>query len=214
MKFANKEFKSRYQRNIELSLVLSLVFLVAVFQGWKQFEHEANAVIPEFDKPIYAENIRTVYPKKIPKPSRPAIPVETDDPDVPIDATIEGNNNFITDIVPPPPPFNPEDGTVDHDPFISYDEPPTPVGGFMAIQRKVVYPEIARKAGVEGRVVVKCLIDERGNVIDTQILQSLGNNGCDEAAITAVRSVKWKAAMQRDKPVKVWISVPVTFRLK
>ncbi len=214
MKFANKEFKSRYQRNFELSLVLSLVFLIAVFQGWKQFEHEANVVIPEFDKPIYAENIRTVYPQKIPKPSRPAIPVETDDPDVPIDATIEGNSKFITNIVPPPPPFNPEKEKIDNDPFISYDEPPTPVGGFMAIQRKVVYPEIARKAGVEGRVVVKCLIDERGNVIETQILQSLGNNGCDEAAITAVRSVKWKAAMQRDKPVKVWISVPITFRLK
>ena len=61
---------------------------------------------------------------------------------------------------------------------------------------------------------VKVLVDERGNVVKTDVIKSLGNNGCDEAAVKAIKSVKWKPAMQRDKPVKVWVSIPVRFVLK
>lgn len=53
-----------------------------------------------------------------------------------------------------------------------------------------------------------------GTVTHTQIMVSLGPNGCDEAAVNAIKSVKWKPAMQRDKPVEVWVAVPVEFRLK
>lgn len=56
--------------------------------------------------------------------------------------------------------------------------------------------------------------DEKGKVAGTKVLQSLGNNGCDEAAIAAVKKVKWKPAIHRKNPVKVWFSVPVVFRLK
>ena len=58
------------------------------------------------------------------------------------------------------------------------------------------------------------VIDENGRVVDTKILKSLGNNGCDEAAVAAIKSVKWKPAKQRDKPVKVWVGIPVVFMLK
>jgi TonB family protein len=98
--------------------------------------------------------------------------------------------------------------------FVEYDTPPMPVGGFAAIQRNLRYPEIARKAGIEGRVILYILIDESGQVRDTRVVQSLGQAGCDEAAIEAVKSVRWKPAMQRDKPVKVWVAIPVIFRLK
>jgi protein TonB len=76
------------------------------------------------------------------------------------------------------------------------------------------YPEIARKAGIEGTVYVEAVIDEKGNVVQTAIMKSLGHSGCDEAAIAAIRSVKWKPAKQRDRAVKVRISIPVKFRLK
>ena len=98
--------------------------------------------------------------------------------------------------------------------FVAYDEAPSPIGGFAAIQRWVYYPEIARKAGVEGRVYVNVLVDENGDVADTKILKSLGNNGCDESAIYAIKKVKWNPAKQRSKPVSVWVGIPVVFALK
>ncbi|HDL79000.1 MAG TPA: energy transducer TonB, partial [Bacteroidetes bacterium] len=96
----------------------------------------------------------------------------------------------------------------------AYDQAPEPIGGFIAIQKNLKYPEIARKAGVEGTVIIQVLIDEKGRVIKTKVLKSLGNNGCDQAAIAAIVKTRWKPAMQRDKPVKVWVSIPVIFKLK
>ena len=48
----------------------------------------------------------------------------------------------------------------------------------------------------------------------TRILVPLGNSGCNEAAVAAIKAVKWKPAKQRDKPVAVWVSIPVKFKLK
>jgi len=98
--------------------------------------------------------------------------------------------------------------------FVAYDEAPKPVGGFAAIQKNLVYPETARKTGVEGRVVVNIHIDVNGNVTEAKIQQSLGENGCNEAAINALKSVKWEPAKQDGNPVSVWIGVPVVFKLK
>jgi TonB family protein len=97
--------------------------------------------------------------------------------------------------------------------FVAYDEAPEPIGGFAAIQKNLQYPEIARKAGIEGRVILNVLVAENGEIDEIKVLKSLGHNGCDEAAMVAVRAVKWKPAMQKGKPVKVWVGIPVIFKL-
>jgi len=56
----------------------------------------------------------------------------------------------------------------------------------------IKYPKNARKALVEGTVVLYVCINELGQLVDTKVLKSFGNNGCDEAAIEAVKAVKWK----------------------
>jgi len=98
--------------------------------------------------------------------------------------------------------------------FIPYDEAPSPIGGYAAIQKRLTYPALAKKAGIEGKVVVYAFINEKGDVIKTKIAESLGNNGCDEAAVKAIKSVKWKPALSKDKNVAVWVAVPVKFTLK
>ncbi|MBN1561814.1 TonB family protein [candidate division KSB1 bacterium] len=98
--------------------------------------------------------------------------------------------------------------------FIAYDEPPTPIGGWEAVSQNLVYPEPARKAGVQGRVMVGVHIDAQGDVIATKIEKSLGDNGCDEAAVAAIEKVKWSPAKQRGKPVAVWVTIPVEFKLQ
>ena len=110
-----------------------------------------------------------------------------------------------------PPEIKP-DGAAEF--FVKFDKPPEPIGGFEKIHRNLVYPELAQKAGIEGTVTVQARIDENGDVIDTRILIPLGNSGCNEAAVAAIKSVKWKPAQADGKPIVVWIAVPVRFRLK
>lgn len=206
------DLKLKYRRVIEVGLIIALLLCILLFQAFKRFEHniiEQKSV----DLKIEVEEIpQTEQIKMPPPPARPAIPIESESDEIPEDESIEITDLDLTELPPPPPPppTDEEAATI----FVPYDDPPQPIGGFAAIQRNLKYPEIARKAGVEGRVMVHVQIDEKGNVVNTKILQSLGNNGCDEAAVEAIKSVKWKPAMQRDRPVKVWVAIPVVFKLK
>ena len=93
--------------------------------------------------------------------------------------------------------------------FIPYDDPPRAIGGI-----RPVYPEIEQEAGIEGVVVVQAFIDEKGRVKETIILKGIPNTGLDEAAMEAIRKTRFKPAKQRERPVGVWISIPVNFKLK
>lgn len=206
------DLKVKYRRIIEVGLVLALILCIGLLQAFKKFETR-KLEKKEVDIKIEVEEIpQTEQVKMPPPPARPAVPIETESDEIPEDETIEITDLDLTELPPPPPPppTDEEAATI----FVPYDEPPQPIGGFAAIQSNLKYPEIARKAGVEGRVMVHVQIDEKGNVVNTKILVSLGNNGCDEAAIDAIKSVKWKPAMQRDRPVKVWVAIPVVFKLK
>jgi len=92
------------------------------------------------------------------------------------------------------------------------DEMPFPVGGMKALAKNVKYPLEAKKAGVEGRVFVKAFIDKNGNVIHAEIIKG-AEGGLNEAAINAVKTTKFKPGMQKGKPVKVQISIPILFKL-
>jgi TonB family protein len=75
-----------------------------------------------------------------------------------------------------------------------------------------VYPEEAQRAGLEGLVVLKVVIDERGRVGDVEVMRSVGH-GFDEAAVAAVRQWKFRPATRNGKPIKVVHVIPFDFRL-
>ncbi len=75
------------------------------------------------------------------------------------------------------------------------------------------YPEMARTAGIEGQAVVEALVDVDGAVADARILKPSGNASLDQAAVDAAMKAKFSPAMQRDKPVRVWVSIPFRFTL-
>lgn len=97
--------------------------------------------------------------------------------------------------------------------FVAVEEMPEPIGGISAIQQKIEYPEIAKRAGVEGKVYVLAFVDEDGNVTGAKIIKGIGA-GCDEAALDAVRKTKFKPGKQRGTPVKVQVSIPIVFKLQ
>lgn len=96
--------------------------------------------------------------------------------------------------------------------FVAVEQMPSPIGGMYSIQKNIVYPEIAKRAGIEGRVFVKAFIDTAGNVVQAEIIRGIGA-GCDEASIEAIRKVKFKPGMQRGKPVNTQVTVPILFKM-
>lgn len=94
------------------------------------------------------------------------------------------------------------------DEFVAFEEPPAPIS---LPQPK--YPEMARKAGVEGMVILNVLIDKNGKVRDIRVIKGIGA-GLDEAATEAARQSTWTPAIQNHKPVAVWVSLPMRFKLR
>ena len=95
--------------------------------------------------------------------------------------------------------------------FVAVEEMPEPIGGLKSIQSKITYPDLARKAGIEGKVFILAYVDENGNVTKAEVVKGIGL-GCDEAALDAVLSTKFKPGKQRGKPIKVKITIPITFK--
>jgi TonB family protein len=74
------------------------------------------------------------------------------------------------------------------------------------------YTRAAQIAGLEGDVVLKAVIDERGRVTHLEVLRGLAL-GLDDAAIDTVRRWKFKPSTRNGKPVKVFYILTVHFRL-
>jgi protein TonB len=81
-----------------------------------------------------------------------------------------------------------------------------------ALERE--YPPLLRDAGVGGKVEVWVRISEQGKVEDVQIHQSSGHPALDEAAIKVGQVMDFTPAMNRDKQVPVWVSIPITFQVR
>lgn len=108
---------------------------------------------------------------------------------------------------PPPPPVEPVPEV-----FIVVEQMPEPIGGMKAIYDAIVYPEMAKKAGIEGRVVLQFIVDEHGDVIEPTVIRGIGG-GCDEAALNAIKDLKFIPGKQRGRAVKVQFQLPIVFRL-
>jgi len=74
-----------------------------------------------------------------------------------------------------------------------------------------VYPDLAREAGVDGTVMVQALVGKDGKVRDVRVVKSIPM--LDESAKAAVRQWVFKPALSNNKPVAVWVGVPVKFSL-
>lgn len=78
-----------------------------------------------------------------------------------------------------------------------------------------VYPELAERAGIEGRVWVKVLVDEQGFVRQAVIAKASGTSaGFEEAALASAMNNRYRPALQNGRSVMVWLTYKVDFRLR
>ncbi len=208
------DLKRKYQRYWEISFIISLTLLIVAFKFFPKFNQE----VIEIDAPqelIIAEDVEATKQETAPPPPpKPPIPIEAPTDDVLDDVEIEATDLDVeAEVAPPPPPPKEEEEEVEPVFFVAVEQMPEPIGGISAIQKKIVYPEIAKRAGVQGRVYVKAYVDESGKVTKVELIRGIGA-GCDEAAMEAVNSVMFSPGKQRGKPVKVQVTVPVLFKLQ
>jgi TonB family protein len=115
-----------------------------------------------------------------------------------------------SELPPPPPPT--ESDSAEEDYFVVVEEMPELIGGMETLQKNIRYPQMARRAGIEGRVYVQFVITEEGDVDDARVIRGIGG-GADEEALRVVEQAKFTPGMQRGRPVRVQYSLPVVFRL-
>jgi TonB family protein len=104
-----------------------------------------------------------------------------------------------------------------HETFAEVDEIPKFKGGQEAliqfIQANIVYPEEAKKNGLQGKVFVSFVIDESGVVSDSKIERSI-NPALDKEALRVVKQMtEWIPGKKDGKPVKVSLTLPIMFAL-
>ncbi|HEY4572976.1 MAG TPA: energy transducer TonB [Thermoanaerobaculia bacterium] len=75
------------------------------------------------------------------------------------------------------------------------------------------YTEVARRAGIQGTVIVEAVIDEKGNATNVRILRGLPM-GLDRSAMEAIQQTQFKPAMIGSRPVKVYYTLTVTFTIQ
>ncbi len=76
-----------------------------------------------------------------------------------------------------------------------------------------VYPDMARRIGAQGRVLVELVIDEDGRVIAVKIAESNAIESLERAAMDAAWGFLFAPARQGDKPVRTRVVVPFDFHL-
>jgi len=210
---------------LKVATIVSIAFYSLLL--WIVFP-EAKRVVTEEKK---AEKVVVIKQFKLPPPRKKEPPkrqtttttatVKTKARAIPIpDPTPDEPEPYqewaeIVDVYEPPPPET-EFG------FGPPEIPPTPlrVGGDVSKPIRIqyvdpVYPELARKARIQGVVILEAIIDENGNMVEARVLRSPGKAfGFDEAAIEAIKQWKFKPGLQNGVPVPVIYTLTVQFLLK
>lgn len=97
------------------------------------------------------------------------------------------------------------------DETISVNKPPFAENSM--IMSKLQYPELAKKAGLEGKVVLRVLVRRNGSV-KKYIVENTDSDLFNKSAGDAVMKTQFLPALQNGKPVACWLSVPISFKLR
>lgn len=213
------DLESGYRLRVEFGMIISLAALIVLFNVRLTFSNKENFTVPDQETVKMQQVVQTRINQKPPPPPVPQVPVA-----VPNDAVIQDQPNFMSSelnldaplkLPPPPPPSNNENPKKKkaQQIFIVVEKMPKLIGGMKALEENIHYPNLARQAGIEGNVIVQFVVNKRGIPIDLKVIRGIGG-GCDEAALAAVRKVRFTPGIQRGRPVPVRMDIPVRFELK
>lgn len=183
-----------------IGLHIALIYAVVVSTGFVK--------VPAFVEPLQTVFIDEPVAQTEPEiePVKPEIeemtPVEQPMPEL----QIEDIPAPPTDVVMPP-----SDSAIAATPTESAGAPAQQLKTTNRVEP--VYPSASRRAGEEGTVRLRVLVDERGRPKDVNAMASSGFSRLDQAAIDAVKRWRFEAATDGSRPISTWTQVAITFKL-
>jgi len=206
-----------------MGLIVVLAFMFITFE-WTEYDKKYEAA-PLANDPTFELTLLPITYPEPPKPPPPAPkPVEVieivddpgDEPDVILDSPEDlGAPVEIGRYIPPPV----EEPKVDETAiFVLVEEMPEFHGGtaalFEYLNKNMRYPAVARDNGISGKVIVQFVVEKDGSIKDVEVARSV-DPYLDKEAVRVIQAMpKWKPGKQRNNPVRVKFTVPVTFRLQ
>lgn len=211
----------------EIGFVISLLVVLGAFSWTSKektttvFEDVTTELIEEEIIPITQENTP-------PPPEAPKIPVLSDqidivDDDIQIEddmfMNLEDNANLGVEIMDYVETVEEEEVEEEAIPFQLVEEKPKFKGGDANefskwVNSNLVYPEIAKENGVQGRVTLQFTVNVDGSVTNVKVLRGVDSSLDKEAVRVVSNSPKWTPGKQRDRAVKVTYTFPVIFQLR
>jgi protein TonB len=199
---------------LEIGLLITLVILIVAVRLDLTSQAPEEVVLDEQEVVEMEEIIQTRQIETPPPPPKQPVPVEVPNDEIieDVDIDIGGDLDLggTLDMPPPPPPAEEEE---EEDFFVVVEEMPELIGGLGELQSKIRYPEMARRAGIEGRVFIQFIVNEQGQVENPRVMRGIGG-GADEEALRVVSQAQFRPGMQRGRPVRVQYSLPIFFRLQ
>jgi periplasmic protein TonB len=198
------DYDREYGRDIRIAGAVALVVVTVafLFAPQPQVAPYRLRVPAEWNLTI-EDPMPAIYdpPKPVERPPS-GVPMASDNPEAPTIAPNTGFKELKPDVTAPALETNV--------PFWKVERKPRLV-------REVVpdYPDMARVAGIEGKVLVSMVIDTLGNVASAEVFATSGNVLLDRAAVDAAYKCGFTPGYQRDRPVVVHnVILPFSFRLQ
>jgi protein TonB len=207
------DLRLSYNLHLQIGFIVSIAIFLILFKVNMPTKVPSPILIEEQEEIFIEEVIQT---KQIetppPPPPRPPVPVEVPNDEILEDEIIDLDTELDLDgPLDLPPPTPPKSEETQDDFFVVVEQMPQLIGGLASLQKKVRYPEMARRAAIEGRVTIQFIVNEQGKVENPRVIRGIGG-GCDEEALKAVMTARFKPGMQRGRPVRVQYSLPIVFR--
>ena len=206
------DLRLSYNLHLQIGFIVSIAIFLILFKVNIPTKVPSPILIEEQEEIFIEEVIQTKQIETPPPPPRPPVPVEVPNDEILEDEIIDLDTELDLDgplDLPPPPP--PKSEETQDDFFVVVEQMPQLIGGLASLQKKVRYPEMARRAAIEGRVTIQFIVNEQGKVENPRVIRGIGG-GCDEEALKAVMTARFKPGMQRGRPVRVQYSLPIVFR--
>ena len=211
---------------VEIGLVISLAITLFAFE-WTSKETNVATLDDTTQVVLEEEIIPITQETPPPPPAAPKIPILSDQIDI-VDDEIELDDDMFMNLeddaslgVEIMDYVEVEEEVVEEEaiPFQLVEEKPSFQGGDANqfskwVNQRLVYPEIAKENGVQGRVTLQFTVEKDGSVTKVNVLRGVDPSLDKEAVRVVSQSPKWKPGKQRDRAVPVTYTFPVIFQLR
>ena len=209
---ANDRLKATWSERLSAGLITAVAIHLGLFLAWPTTAVAARDYVDDVPDIIRIDEFELPpAPEPIVRPARPVVS----------DVAPEHEPVFQVvdwDDVPeqgPPAPRSDEGAVTSQPGFVPFEVAPRLLNpDEVSRALTAAYPGVLRDAGIGGTVRVWFRLDAQGSVVDTRLAETSGVPRLDSAAFRVADRMRFAPAQNRDRPVEVWVAIPITFQVR